>query len=142
MAAPDVVDDGLIESVTSHPDRGGIDNAAKRQHGHLGGAAANIYHQGTGGLGHRQRGTNSHSHGFLDQEHFARASSDGRLTNRTALHLIGTPRHTDHDSGAGEETIFLDLTDKIFEHYLGDSEVSNNAFFERPDRLDVAGRAP
>ena len=44
-----------------------IDDAAQRQHGHFGGAAADVHHHRAGGFADRQPGADGGRHGFLDQ---------------------------------------------------------------------------
>ena len=54
MAAADVIDDRLIEGIPGHADRCRIDDSAKREHCDFRCAAADIDHQRSRGLRHRQ----------------------------------------------------------------------------------------
>jgi hypothetical protein len=141
MVATDVADDGFVHLVAADPDGPRVDDAAERQDGDFRRAAADIDHHRAGRLGDRQASTDGCGHRLLDQPHLARAGALGGLLDGAAFHGSRTRRHADHDLGMGEGTTVVNLRDEMLDHRLGDFEIGDDAVAQRPDRLDVAGRA-
>ncbi|CAI8192505.1 MAG: Uncharacterised protein [SAR116 cluster bacterium] len=85
MRAAHIGDDRLVDLVTTDAHRMRKYDIAKREDGHLGGAAADIDHHRARGLGHRQRGADRGGHRLFDQEDPACAGSLGRFLNGATL---------------------------------------------------------
>src|SRR5690606_31984608 len=76
-----------------------------------------------------------------DQKYFARAGTQGRLTNRAALDLSGFARYADQHTRTGlQEAIFMHLVDEVLEHFFADAEVGDHPILHRADGIDVARR--
>src|SRR5205814_1323050 len=71
VLALEVIHDGLIHLIAGHAHGARINDAAERDDGDVGGAAADIHHHVAAGLGDGQSGANSGHHGLLHQMHFA-----------------------------------------------------------------------
>src|SRR5919109_3151494 len=136
----DVVDDRLVELVAADADRLRDDDAAERDHGHLGGAAADIDDHVAGRLPHRQAGADRGGHRLLDQARLARAGRQARLLDRALLHPGHARGHADHHARM-RPAVLVHLLDEVAQHLLGDVEVGDDAVLQRPDGLDRPGRA-
>src|SRR6266478_2973229 len=66
MVAADIGNDRLVHLVAPDANRSAIDDAAKRQHRHLGRPASDIYDHRSRRLGHRKTGTDRCRHRLLD----------------------------------------------------------------------------
>ena len=86
VLALDVVDHRLVELVAADADGLRDDDAAERDDGHLGGAAADVDHHVAGRLAHRQAGADRGRHRLLDQVGLAGAGREARLLDRALLH--------------------------------------------------------
>ena len=139
MVAADVGDDRLVHLVAADAHGARIDDAAQRQHGHLGGATADVDDHGTRGLGHRQARADCRRHRLLDQPDLAGAGALGRFLDGAALDGGGAGGHADHDLRMGEAAAIVHLRDEVLDHRLGNFEVGDDAVAQRADRLDVAG---
>src|SRR5262249_60940493 len=95
-----------------------------------------------GGLGDGQPGADATRHGLLAQVDLARARRLRRLAHRPLLDLGHAEGHADDDAGPHQGLAVVDLLDEVAQHRLRDLEVSDDAVLERPDGVDVAGRAP
>src|SRR6202023_4189057 len=62
MVAADIGNDRLVHLVAPDANRSAIDDAAKRQHRHLGRPASDIHGHPAGRLGHRKTGTDRSPH--------------------------------------------------------------------------------
>jgi hypothetical protein len=87
VLAPEVGGDGGVHVEAGHADGLGGDDAAERDAGDLGGAAADVDDQVAGGLVHRQAGPDGGGHRLLDQPGRPGPGLDGRLLDGPALHL-------------------------------------------------------
>src|SRR3546814_2617878 len=85
LVAADIGDDRLVHLVAADAYGTRIDDAAEREDGYLGGAAADIHNHRSGRLGHRQAGTDRRGHRLLDQEDPAGAGRFGRIHDGAAL---------------------------------------------------------
>ena len=135
-----VVDDRLVELVAADPDRLRDDDAAERDHRHLGGAAADVDDHRAGRLGDRQAGADRRRHRLLDQVGLAGAGREAGLLDRPLLDPGDAGGDADDDPRVGE-AVGVDRVDEVAQHLLGDVEVGDHAVLERPDRGDRAGRA-
>ena len=139
MVAADVGDDGFIHLVAADADGARIDDAAQRQHGHLGGAAADIDDHGARGFRHRQAGADRGGHGFFDQEDLAGPCTFRRFLDRAALDGGGAGGHADDHQRAREGAPVVNLADEVFDHFFGDFEIGDDAVAQRPNGADVTG---
>jgi hypothetical protein len=138
VVAADVGGDRLVHLVAADPDRGGVGEAAQREHGDLGGAAADVDDHRSDRLGHRHVGADRGGHRLLDQPDLAGAGIGGGVADRAALDRGGARRHADHDLGpAREAALAVDLVDEVLDHLLGDVDVGDDAVAQGPDRLDL-----
>src|SRR5437763_4767734 len=79
VLALDVADDRLVELVAADADRLGDDDAAKRYHRHLTGAAADVDHHVAGRLAYGEPGADRGGHRLLDQVRLAGAGGQAGL---------------------------------------------------------------
>src|SRR5271156_4624977 len=141
MVAADIGNDRLVHLVPADPNRSAIDDAAKRQHRHLGGPAADIYDHRAGRLGHRKAGTDRCRHRLLDQKNPPCASTFSRFSDRAPLYRGRARGHTDDDLRRGEAAAVVRLADEMLDHFLRYLEIGDDAVAQRPDRLNVAWSA-
>ena len=87
-----------------------------------------------------QAGADRGGHRLLDQVRLARAGRERGLLDRALLDAGDAGRHADDDARV-RPAVLVHLLDEVAQHLLGDVEVGDHAVLERPDRLDVAGRA-
>src|SRR5205814_7450934 len=66
MVAADIGNDRLIHLIAPDPNRSAINDAAERQHRHLGGPTSDIDDHSSRPLGHRTTGTHRRRHRLLD----------------------------------------------------------------------------
>src|SRR5690606_14014125 len=85
MHAADIGNNGVVHLVAADAHGTRIDDAAQRNHGDFGRAAADIDDHRTGGFGDGQSGADRGSHGFFNQFDTARAGAFGGFNNGTAL---------------------------------------------------------
>ena len=98
----DVLDDRVVQLVAGDPDGLGGDDAAERDDGDLGGAAADVHDHVAGGLVHREAGADGRGHRLLDDVHLAGARLGGRLDDGAALDAGDAGGHTDDDARPGQ----------------------------------------
>ena len=138
----DVLDDGVVELVAADADRLAGDDAAQRDHGDLGGAAADVDDHVAGGLGDRQAGADGRGHGLFDDEGVLAGPRElCGLLHGPLLDAGDARRDADHHAGLGPSPLMHAL-DEVAQHLLGDLEVGDHAVLQRPDGHDVGGRAP
>jgi hypothetical protein len=138
MVATDVGDDRLVHLVAAHAHGARIDDAAQRQHGDLGRAAADVDDHGARRLGHRQARADRGRHRLFDQEHAPRASRFGRFLNGAPLDGGGAGGHADDDLGTGEASPVVNLADEMLDHFLRHLEIGNDTVAQGPDGGDIA----
>ncbi len=133
----------MASSILSPPTRtrARIDDAAKRQHGDFGGAAADIDDHRAGRLVDGQAGADRGRHRLLDQVHAARAGRQRGFLNGAALDGRRAGRHANDDLRIGEGAAVMHLADELLDHFLGDFEIGDDAVAHRADGLHVARRA-
>src|SRR3546814_5940161 len=78
LVAADIGDDRLVHLVAADAYGTRIDDAAEREDGYLGGAAADIHNHRSGRLGHRQAGTDRRGH--RSEEHTSELQSLMRIS--------------------------------------------------------------
>ncbi|EGJ77410.1 putative cell shape-determining protein MreB [Streptomyces sp. Tu6071] len=137
----DVLDDRVVQLVARDADGLRGDDAAERDDGDLGGAAADVDDHVAGRLVHREPGADRRGHRLLDDVHLPRPGLGRRLDHRAALDPGDTGGHADDDAGAGEVAALVDLDDEVAEHPLRDLEVGDHAVLEGADGDDVPGGA-
>jgi hypothetical protein len=141
VLALDVLDDRLVELVAADADRLAGDDAGERDHGDLGGAAADVDDHVAAGLGDRQAGADRRGHRLLDEEHLAGAGGQRRVADRPLLDLGDALGHADDDARLDQGLAVVGPVDEVAHHRLGDLEVGDDAVLHRPDGDDVAGGA-
>ena len=88
-----------------------------------------------------QAGADGRGHRLLDDVgRLAGAGVLGRLLHGPLLDAGDARRHADHHAGL-DPAAAVHLLDEVAEHLLADLEVGDDAVLQRPDGLDVAGRA-
>ena len=140
VLALDVVDDRLVHLVAADAQRLRDDDAAERDDGDLGRAAADVDDHVAGRLGDGQPGADRGGHGLLDEVRLARAGREGRFLDGALLDA-GHARGHAHDDARVREAVLVHLLDEVAQHLLGHVEVGDDAVLERPDGRDVARRA-
>ena len=88
-----------------------------------------------------QPGADGGGHGLFDQVDLARAGALGALLHGALLDLGDAERHADDDARLDQGAAVVRPGDEVAQHRLGDLEVGDHAVAQRPDGLDVAGRA-
>src|SRR6185312_5109162 len=135
-----VVDDRLVHLVPADADRLRDDDPAERDHGDLGGAAADVDDHRAGRLAHRQPGADRRGHRLLDQVGGAGSGRQARLLDGALLDA-GHARGHAHDDARVGPAVLVDLLDEVAEHLLGHVEVGDHAVLQRPNRLNRPGCA-
>ena len=136
----DVADDRLVHLVAADAQGLRDDDAAERDHGDLGRAAADVDDHVPGRLGDRQAGADRGGHRLLDQVGLARAGGERRLLDRALLDAGDAGGDADDDARV-REAVLVHLLDEVAEHLLGDVEVGDDAVLQRADRGDRPRRA-
>ena len=77
VLALEVLHDGFVHLVAGHADGTRVDDAAQRDDGDVGGAAADVDDHVAGRLGDGQAGADRGGHGLLDEINFAGARAVG-----------------------------------------------------------------
>ena len=141
MAAAHEVDDRLVHVVAGGADGAGVDHPAQRDHGDVGGAAADVDDHAAGGLGDRQAGADGRGHRLLHQVHLAGLGAIGAVDHGAALDLGDARRDADDQAGPAPGDAALGLADEVAQQPLGGVEVGDHAVAQRPDGGDVGWRA-
>ena len=141
VAAAHEADDRLVHVVAGGADGAGVDHPAERDHGDVGGAAADVDDHAAGGLGDRQAGADGRGHRLVDQVHFAGLGAVGAVDDGAALHLGDARRDADDQAGPAPGDAALGLADEVAQQPLGGLEVGDHAVAQRPDGGDVRRRA-
>jgi hypothetical protein len=142
VPALDVVDDRLVHLVATDACRVGVDDPGQRNDGNLRRAAPDVDDHVSGRLRYGQSGTNRSRHGLFDQINLPRSRRHCRLADRALFDFGDSRRNRDHDARSNEALAVVHLHDEVTEHRLGDLEVCDDTVFHRPNRNDVARRAP
>ena len=140
VVALDVVDDRLVHLVAADTQRLRDDDAAERDDGDLGRAAADVDDHVPGRLGDGKARADRSGHRLFDQVRLARAGAKRRFFDRALLHS-GDARRYAHDDARVREAVLVHLLNEVAEHLLRDVEVGDHAVLQRADRLDRAGRS-
>ena len=136
----DVGDDRLVHLVAADAEALGDDDAAERDDGDLGRAAADVDDHVPGRLGDGKPGADRGGHRLLDQVGLARAGRERRLLDCTLLDAGHARRDADDDARV-REAMLVHLLDEVAQHLLGDVEVGDDAVLQRADRGDRPRRA-
>src|SRR5207253_11088279 len=89
------------------------------------------------GFFNRQTGTNGSSHWFFDQEHFTGTGTQSRLTDGATLNLGGFAWNADqHTRARLQKAVFVNLVDKVLQHFFADAEVGDHAVLHRTNRSE------
>ena len=137
----DVLHHGVVELVAGDPHRLRGDDAAERDHGDLGGAAADVDDHVARRLVDRQVGADRRGHRLLDDVHrLAGAGVLGGVLHGALLDAGDARRHAD-DHARLVPLAGVHPLDEVAEHLLADLEVGDDAVLQGPDGLDVVGRA-
>ena len=141
VVAANVGADRLVHLVAADADRGGVSEAAQRQHRDFGGAAADIDDHRADRLGHRHVGADRGGHRLLDQIDLAGAGVGGGIADCAALDRGRSGRHANDDfrEAPGAHLAAVHLVDEVLDHLLGDVDVGDDAVAKRADRLDLVG---
>ena len=137
VASAHEADDRLVHVVAGGADGAGVDHAAERDHGDVGGAAADVDDHAAGGFGDRQPGADGRGHRLVDEVHFAGLGPIRAVDDRPALHLGDARRDADDEAGASPGDAALRLSDEVAQQPLGGLEIGDHAVAQRPDRGDV-----
>ena len=140
----DIIDDRLVHGVAGGAHRARIDHAAHRQHGDIGGAAADVDDHRAARLRDRKAGADRRRDRLLDQIDPPRAGRQAGFMHGAALDRRGARRHADHDARTGEQPALEHAADEMLDHLLRGGEVGDHAVAQRLDGFDLAracGRA-
>ena len=118
---------------------------AEGDDGDLAGPAADVDDHGPLGLVDRQSGADGSRERLLDGVRLAGPGRLGRLLDGPQFDAGDARRHTHDDARSDErpeeQSLRLNLADKVGEHLLRHLEVGDNAVLQGPHRDDVARRA-
>src|SRR3954449_7304055 len=135
-----VLDDRAVELVTPDADALAGDDAAERDHGDLGRAAADVDDHVAGRLVHGQPGADRGGHRLLDDVDLARTGLVAGVLDRALLDARDAGRDADDDPRLREVPAAVHLLDEVAQHPLGRLEVGDDAVLQRADGHDVARR--
>src|SRR5258708_23743875 len=135
------VDDRLIELVAAYPDRLSRHDAAQRDHGDLGRAAADVHDHIAGRLVDRQPSADGGSHRLLDDVHAPRARLMAGFLDGALLDSGDSAWHGADNSRLRQAAAPVDLLNEVAQHALRNVKVSDYAVFKRPDGDDIARSA-
>src|SRR5215212_2468023 len=141
----DVRGDRLVDAIAADAEGCRDDDATERDHGHLGGPAADVDHHVPGRPRDRHVGADGRSERLFDQVGLARTGLEGGVLHGPLLDRGDAGRHGDHHRGAGEPDLHPaahGLVDEEPEHRLGDDVVGDDPVLHRADRVDVPRGAP
>src|SRR5258706_14682470 len=132
------VDDRLIELVAAYPDRLSRHDAAQRDHGDLGRAAADVHDHIAGRLVDRQASADGGGHRLLDDVHAARTCLMAGFLDGALLDSGDSARHGDDNSRLRQAAAPVNLLNEVAQHALGNVKVSDYPVFRRPDGEYIA----
>src|SRR5689334_9481958 len=135
------LDDRVVHLVARDADRLLVDDAREGDDGDLGRAAADVDDHVAGGSVDVESDADGGRHRFGDEMHFLRPGVFGGVAHRALLDLRHAARHADDDPAAWEP-VGVNLLDELPQHPFRDLEIGDDAVAHRPDRPDVAMRAP
>src|SRR5208337_268047 len=134
----DILQNGFVHLVATHPHRFGIDDARQGDDRHFGGAAADVHHHVADGLGDGQPGADGRGHRLLDEIDFPGPGRFRRLPHRPLFHRGDTRGDADDDAGPDQRAAVVYLADEVAQHGLGDFEVGDDPVLHGADGHDVA----
>jgi hypothetical protein len=118
------------------------DDAAQREYGDFGRAAADVDDHRSGRLVDREPGADSGRHRFGDDVDAPRTGGVGRLGHRALLDAGDRRRHADHHARTRERPASSQhLAHEVPQHLRGDLVVGDHAVAQGTDGLDVVGGA-
>jgi hypothetical protein len=141
VLALDVVDDRLVHLVATAADGAGGDDAGQGDHGHVGGAAADVDHHVPGSRRDVETRTDGGRHRLLDEVDLAGAGGERRLAHGALLDARDARRNADDDARPDQAAPVVGTLDEVAQHRLGDLEVRDHAVLDRADGADLARRA-
>ena len=136
----DVVDDRLVHLVAADAQRLRDDDAAERDDGDLGRAAADVDDHVPRRFGNGKSRADRRGHRLLDQIRLACAGAQRRFLDGALLDAGDARRDADDDPRM-REPVLVHLLDEVAQHLLGHVEVGDHAVLQRADRADRAGGA-
>ena len=136
----DVLENLLIIVVTGHAHTGGLDLAAKAQHGDIRGAAADINDHAAVRLGDVDAGAEGGGDGLVDQVHLTGTGGHHGLHHGIALNAGDGSGHTDSHPGL-DHVGAVHLIHKPADQLPGHGVVADDAILQREDGGDIVGRA-
>ena len=138
MLAAHVLDHGLVQLVAGDLDGGALHHAGQGDDSDVRGAAADVHHHVTVGLGDVDASADGCGHRFFNEVDLPGASLDARVDDGALLDLRNAGGHADDDPGL-EEGHARHLVDKLPQHPLRHVVVGDDALPQGADGDDVAG---
>ena len=136
----DVLEDLFIVVVTGHAHTGGLDLAAKAQHGDIRGAAADINDHAAVRQGDVDAGAESSGNRLIDQVHLTGTGCHHSLHHGIALNAGNGGGHAHCHPGL-DHVGAVHLLDKAADQLPGHGVVTDDAILQREDGGDIVGRA-
>ena len=136
----DVGNDRLVELVTGDPDGAGEHDAAERQNGHLGGAAADVDDHGAAGVRHVEPRADRRRYRLFDQHDLLGAGVKRDVLDGALLHFRDAAGNADDDARAADERSADRLTEEVAQHLGGHAVFGDDAVLQGTDGGDGAGR--
>ena len=136
----DVLEDLLIVVVTGHAHTGGLDLAAKAQHGDIRGAAADINDHAAIRQGDVDAGAKGCGNRLIDQVHLTGTGSHHSLHHGVALNAGNGGGHAYCYPGL-DHVGAVHLLDKAADQLPGHGVVADDAVLQREDGGNVVGGA-
>ena len=136
-----MLEDFLIVVVTGHAHTGGLDLAAKAQHGDIRGAAADINDHAAVRQGDVDAGAEGGGDRLVDQVHLTGTGCHHSLYHGIALNAGNSGGHAHCHPGL-DHVGAVHLLDKAADQLPGHGVVADDAVLQREDGGDIVGRTP
>jgi hypothetical protein len=138
----DVLNQRIVHLVAGHADGLAVDDARKRNHGDVGGAAADVDDHVARSFLDGHAGADGGGHGFLHEVDLTGLGAIRAVLDGAFFDLRDFRRDADDDAGPHPHGAVVRLLDEVRQHLFRDLEVGDDAVLHRFDGDDVAGRAP
>ena len=138
--AADMLQDLVVVVVARHPDTGGLDLAAQRQHRDIRGSSADINDHPAIGHGNVDAGAEGRGNGLINEVDLPGTGGHDRLHHGVALNAGDGRRHADRHPGL-DHVGAVHLIDEAADELTGHGVVTDDAVFQRENRGNIVGRA-
>src|SRR5205823_111554 len=130
------LNDCVVKLIACHADGFRINDTAEGDDGDFSGTAADVDDHVSAWLTDWKTCAECCGHWLFDQVNFAGACGLSGLFYGALFNLRDPERDTDDDARANEGSALACFCDEVLQHLLSDFEVSDNAVFQRTNRLN------